>query len=52
MNQLQKLVLPVRVLAVIVHADNIPAGIESVKIIVLRGHLNKDSFHANNVLLD
>jgi len=37
---------------VLVHADHIPAGIESVKVVVLRGHLNKDSFHAHDVLLD
>ena len=37
---------------VLVHADHIPAGIESAKIVVLRGHLNKDSFHAHDVLLD
>lgn len=35
-----------------VHADNIPAGIESAKTVILRGHLNKDSFHAHEVLLD
>ena len=35
-----------------VHADHIPPGIESVKVVVLRGHLNKDSFHAHDVLLD
>lgn len=52
MNQLQKLVLPVRVLVVIVHSDNIPAEIESAKIVVLRVHLNRDSFHAHDVLLD
>ena len=37
---------------VLVHADHLPAGIESAKIVVLRGHLNKDSFHAHEVLLD
>lgn len=37
---------------VLVHADRIPLGLESAKIIVLRGHLNKDSFHAHDVLLD
>ena len=35
-----------------VHADHIPSGIESAKIVVLRGHLNKDSFHAHDILLD
>ena len=37
---------------VLVHADHLPSGIESVKVVVLRGHLNKDSFHAHDVLLD
>ncbi len=37
---------------VLVHADHLPAGIESAKVVVLRGHLNKDSFHAHDVLLD
>ena len=37
---------------VLVHADHLPPGIESAKIVVLRGHLNKDSFHAHDVLLD
>jgi len=37
---------------VLVHADHLPSGFESVKIVVLRGHLNKDSFHAHDVLLD
>lgn len=37
---------------IVVHSDNIPAGIESAKTVILRGHLNKDSFHAHNVLLD
>lgn len=37
---------------VLVHADHLPSGIESAKIVVLRGHLNKDSFHAHEVLLD
>ncbi|MFB3056696.1 MAG: hypothetical protein ACE1ZQ_05980 [Ignavibacteriaceae bacterium] len=37
---------------VLVHADHLPSGIESAKVVVLRGHLNKDSFHAHNVLLD
>ena len=37
---------------VLVHADHLPAGIESANMVVLRGHLNKDSFHAHDVLLD
>ena len=37
---------------VLVHADHFPSGFESAKIVVLRGHLNKDSFHAHDVLLD
>ena len=37
---------------VLVHADHIPSGIESAKTVVLQGHLNKDSFHAHDVLLD
>jgi hypothetical protein len=37
---------------VLVHADHLPSGIESAKVVVLRGHLNKDSFHAHDVLLD
>jgi hypothetical protein len=37
---------------VLVHADHLPSGFESAKIVVLRGHLNKDSFHAHDVLLD
>ncbi len=37
---------------VFVNADHIPTGIESAKIVLLRGHLNKDSFHAHDVLLD
>ena len=37
---------------VLVNADHIPAGIESAKTVVLRGHLNKESFHAHDVLLD
>jgi hypothetical protein len=36
---------------VLVNADHIPSGIESAKTVVLRGHLNKDSFHAHDVLL-
>ena len=35
-----------------VHSDNIPVGIESAKTVVLRGHLNPDSFHAHDVLID
>lgn len=35
-----------------VSADKIPAGIESATTVILRGHLNKDSFHAHDVLLD
>jgi hypothetical protein len=37
---------------VLVNADHIPVGIESAKTVVLRGHLNKESFHAHDVLLD
>ena len=37
---------------VLVQADNLPAGIESAEIVILKGHLNKDVFHAHNVLLD
>ncbi len=37
---------------VVVHADNIPPGINTVETVILRGHLNKDSFHAHDVLLD
>ena len=37
---------------VLVHADHLPPGIESAKTVILRGHLNKDSFHAHDVLLD
>ena len=37
---------------VLVNADHLPSGIESAKVVVLRGHLNKDSFHAHDVLLD
>jgi hypothetical protein len=37
---------------VLVHADKIPPGIESAQAVVLRGHLNKDSFHAHAVLLE
>ena len=37
---------------VLVSADNLPEGIESAKTVVLQGHLNKDAFHAHNVLID
>ena len=37
---------------VLVKADHIPTGIESAETVVLRGHLNKDNFHAHEVLLD
>jgi hypothetical protein len=37
---------------VLVQTDHLPQGIESAQTIVLRGHLNKDSFHAHDVLLD
>ena len=37
---------------VLVQADKIPPGIESAQTVVLRGHLNKDSFHAHAVLLN
>jgi hypothetical protein len=37
---------------VLVHADHLPTGIESAQTVVLRGHLNKDSFHAHDVLLN
>ena len=36
----------------LVNADHIPQGIDTAKTVVLRGHLNKDSFHAHDVLLD
>jgi len=36
-----------------VNADKIPAGLESAKIIILKGHLSQGtSFHAHDVLLD
>lgn len=35
-----------------VSADKIPAGLESAETAILRGHLNRDSFHAHDVLLD
>jgi predicted Zn-dependent peptidase len=37
---------------VLVNADHLPPGIETAQTVVLRGHLNKDSFHAHDVLLD
>jgi len=37
---------------VMVQTDHLPPGIESTQTVVLRGHLNKDSFHAHEVLLD
>ena len=37
---------------VLVQADHIPSGIESAETVVLRGHLNKENFHAHEVLLD
>ena len=37
---------------VLVQADKIPLGVESAQTVVLRGHLNKDSFHAHDVLLN
>ena len=37
---------------VLVQADKIPQGIEKAVTVILRGHLNKDSFHAHDVLLD
>lgn len=37
---------------VLVQADHIPSGIESAETVVLRGHLNKDNFHAHEVLLN
>ena len=37
---------------VLVQADHIPSGIESAETVVLRGHLNKENFHAHDVLLD
>jgi cytochrome c-type biogenesis protein CcmE len=38
---------------VLINADKIPAEIESVKVLILRGHLSQDnSFHAHDVLLD
>ena len=37
---------------VMVQTDHLPPGIESAQIVVLRGHLNKESFHAHEILLD
>ena len=37
---------------VMVQTDHLPPGIESAQTVVLRGHLNKDAFHAHEVLLD
>lgn len=37
---------------VLVQADHVPSGIESARTVVLRGHLNKENFHAHDVLLD
>lgn len=35
-----------------VSADKVPAGIESAEIVILKGHLNRESFHAHDVVLD
>lgn len=35
-----------------VSADKVPMGLESAEVVILRGHLNRDSFHAHDVLLD
>ena len=37
---------------ILVQADKIPQGIKNAETVILRGHLNKDSFHAHDVLLD
>jgi len=37
---------------VLVQANKIPVGLKDAKKVILRGHLNKDSFHAHEVLLD
>lgn len=37
---------------VLINADKIPAGLENAETAILRGHLNRDSFHAHDVLLD
>jgi len=36
----------------LVNADKVPQGIENAKIVILRGHLSQNSFHAHDVLLD
>ncbi|MCJ7554612.1 MAG: hypothetical protein MUO34_12090 [Ignavibacteriaceae bacterium] len=35
-----------------VSADKIPSGLEFAETAILRGHLNKDAFHAHDVLID
>ena len=37
---------------IIVNADKVPEGIESAQIVILRGHLSQESFHAHDVLLE
>lgn len=37
---------------VLVQADKIPNGIKNAETVILRGHLNKESFHAHEVLLN
>ena len=37
---------------VLVQADKIPVGMKNAETVILRGHLNKDSFHAHEVLLN
>jgi len=37
---------------VLVQADKIPVGMKKAETVILRGHLNKDSFHAHEVLLN
>ncbi|PJA98124.1 MAG: hypothetical protein CO128_08975 [Ignavibacteriales bacterium CG_4_9_14_3_um_filter_30_11] len=37
---------------VLVQADKIPDGINNSNTVILRGHLNKESFHAHDVLLN
>lgn len=37
---------------VLVQADKIPDGIQNSETIILRGHLNKESFHAHEILLN
>lgn len=39
-------------MVVLIHADKIPTGLDNAEVVTLRGHLNKDSFHAHDVLLD